>query len=91
MSPTRQAKGDGGKEPKLHRLQKWRRKQQLEKPDSVEGAVLLLQIAVNVVSIKITVSLLTMKYKNTAERKDFGGLQKMACELSQTICKDDKK
>ncbi len=55
------------------------------------GAVLLLQIAVNVVSLKKTVSLLTMKYKTTAERKDFVSLQKMACVLSQTICKDEKK
>ncbi len=65
------------------------KKKKLEKPDSVEVAVLLLQIAANVVSIKMTVSLLTMKYKTTAERKDFVGLQKMACVLSQTICKDD--
>lgn len=61
------------------------------KKTSVEGAVLLLLIVVNVVSLKMTMWSLKMKYKTTAEQKDFGGLQKMAFVLSQTICKDEKK
>jgi len=40
VSPTKQAKGDSGKEPKLHQVTKWRKKP-WEKPDSVGGPVVL--------------------------------------------------
>ncbi len=88
VSPTRQAKGDSGKDYIADRNGE---KKNLRKPDSVEGAVLLLQIVLNVVSLKMTVWSLKMKYKTTAERKNFGGLQKTGFVLSQTIFKDEKK
>jgi len=42
VSPTKQAKGANGKEPKLHQLTEWRGKNKpWEKPDSVGRPVLL--------------------------------------------------